>query len=139
MRLVASAGVGSGGWGCFPEGVWAGDHVAALCCAHGGVLPVLRPPLISVKRCGGRCAALVVSQRGWWWIGTPRLWYRSPDRHVFMTRWRHCSQALRIRPIILLPRRPDSEGQVERTIGYLEGSFLPLRSFSFDRRYPSSA
>ncbi len=37
--------------------------------------------------------------------------------------------ALRLRPIVLLPRRPDSEGQVERTIGYLEGSFLPLRKF----------
>ncbi len=37
--------------------------------------------------------------------------------------------ALRLRPIILLPRRPESKGQVERTIGYLEGSFLPLRSF----------
>jgi len=47
--------------------------------------------------------------------------------------------ALRLRPIVLLPRRPESKGQVERTIGYLEGSFLPLRSFSFDRRYPSSA
>ena len=37
--------------------------------------------------------------------------------------------ALRIRPIVLLPRRPESKGQVERTIGYLERSFLPLRSF----------
>jgi transposase len=38
--------------------------------------------------------------------------------------------ALRIRPVILKPRRPESKGQVERTVGYLEGSFLPLRSFS---------
>ena len=37
--------------------------------------------------------------------------------------------ALRIRPIVLLPRRLESKGQVERTIGYLEGSFLPLRRF----------
>ncbi len=37
--------------------------------------------------------------------------------------------ALRLRPIILQPRRPESKGQVERTIGYLERSFLPLRSF----------
>lgn len=37
--------------------------------------------------------------------------------------------ALRIRPIVLLPRRPESKGQVERTIGYLETSFLPLREF----------
>lgn len=37
--------------------------------------------------------------------------------------------AFRLRPIILRPRRPESKGQVERTIGYLETSFLPLRSF----------
>lgn len=37
--------------------------------------------------------------------------------------------ALRLRPIILGPGRPESKGQVERTIGYLETSFLPLRSF----------
>jgi transposase len=38
--------------------------------------------------------------------------------------------ALRVRPIILGPRKPESKGQVERTIGYLETSFLPLRSFA---------
>jgi hypothetical protein len=37
--------------------------------------------------------------------------------------------AFRLRPIILKPRRPESKGQGERTIGYLETSFLPLRSF----------
>jgi transposase len=37
--------------------------------------------------------------------------------------------AFRIQPVILKPRRPQSKGQVERTIGYLETSFLPLRSF----------
>lgn len=35
----------------------------------------------------------------------------------------------RIRPVILGARRPQSKGQVERTIGYLETSFLPLRRF----------
>ena len=38
--------------------------------------------------------------------------------------------ALRVRPIILGPRKPESKGQAERTISYLEGSFLPLRSFT---------
>jgi transposase len=38
--------------------------------------------------------------------------------------------AFRLRPIILGPRKPESKGQVERTIGYLETSFLPLRSFA---------
>ena len=37
---------------------------------------------------------------------------------------------LRSRAIVLRPRRPTSKGAVERTIGYLETSFLPLRTFS---------
>ncbi len=37
---------------------------------------------------------------------------------------------LGIKPIVLEPRRPESKGQGERTIGYLESSFLPLRSFA---------
>jgi transposase len=37
--------------------------------------------------------------------------------------------ALRTRGIVLPPRRPTSKGQVERTVGYLETSFLPLRHF----------
>ncbi len=36
---------------------------------------------------------------------------------------------LRLKPIVLEKERPESKGQVERTIGYLENSFLPLRSF----------
>jgi transposase len=35
----------------------------------------------------------------------------------------------RVRPVILKPRKPESKGQGERTVGYLEGSFLPLRCF----------
>jgi len=38
--------------------------------------------------------------------------------------------ALSTKPVVLKPRRPTSKGQVERTIGYLETSFLPLRTFS---------
>lgn len=37
---------------------------------------------------------------------------------------------LALKPIILEKQRPESKGQVERTVGYLETSFLPLRSFS---------
>lgn len=36
---------------------------------------------------------------------------------------------LRLKLIVLEPGRPESKGQVERTNGYLETSFLPLRSF----------
>lgn len=38
--------------------------------------------------------------------------------------------ALPAKAVVLRPRRPTSKGQVERTIGYLETSFLPLRSFA---------
>lgn len=37
---------------------------------------------------------------------------------------------LGLRVIVLEPGRPESKGQVERTNGYLETSFLPLRSFA---------
>jgi transposase len=38
--------------------------------------------------------------------------------------------SLSTRAVVLRPRRPTSKGQVERTIGYLETSFLPLRTFT---------
>ena len=38
--------------------------------------------------------------------------------------------ALRTRPVVLRPARPTSKGNVERTIGYAETSFLPLRDFA---------
>jgi transposase len=34
---------------------------------------------------------------------------------------------LKLKPIVLEKGRPESKGQNERTIGYLETSFLPLR------------
>ncbi len=36
---------------------------------------------------------------------------------------------LRTKPVVLRPARPTSKGNVERTIGYAETSFLPLRDF----------
>jgi len=38
--------------------------------------------------------------------------------------------AFRMGSVILAPRSPEPKGQVERTIRYLETSFLPLRSFT---------
>lgn len=37
---------------------------------------------------------------------------------------------LLIRPLVLRPRFPEGKGQDERTVGYLQTSFLPLRRFS---------
>jgi len=36
---------------------------------------------------------------------------------------------LGLKIVVLEPARPESKGQVERTVEYLEGSFLPLRHF----------
>lgn len=36
---------------------------------------------------------------------------------------------LLVRPVILRPRFPEGKGQDERTVGYLQTSFLPLRQF----------
>jgi transposase len=36
---------------------------------------------------------------------------------------------LLLRPVVLRPRFPEGKGQDERTVGYLQTSFLPLRSF----------
>lgn len=38
--------------------------------------------------------------------------------------------ALRARPVVLRPGSPEAKGGVERTIGYAETSFLPLRTFA---------
>jgi transposase len=38
--------------------------------------------------------------------------------------------ALRLEAVVLRPRRPTSKGHVERTIDYLETSFVPLRTFT---------
>lgn len=38
--------------------------------------------------------------------------------------------ALRTRPVVLRPADPEAKGSVERTIGYAETSFLPLRTFT---------
>ena len=37
---------------------------------------------------------------------------------------------LLLRPVILRPRFPEGKGQDERTVGYLQTSFLPLRRFA---------
>ncbi|HXP33189.1 MAG TPA: hypothetical protein VN820_04185, partial [Acidimicrobiales bacterium] len=38
--------------------------------------------------------------------------------------------ALHARPVVLRPASPEAKGGVERTIGYAETSFLPLRTFA---------
>ena len=64
------------------------------------------------------------------WIGTPRSCCPGPVRPRLHPEVASLFGALRLRPIILKPRKPESKGQGERTIGFLETSFLPLRSFA---------
>jgi hypothetical protein len=69
--------------------------------------------------------------------GLPRSLVVDRDSSIVVPRTRRVHDelasllgALTIRPIVLPPRRPTSKGAVERTNGYLESSFLPLRSFT---------
>ena len=69
-------------------------------------------------------------------LGLPRSLVVDRDSSIVVPRTRRVHDEvaallghLAIRPIVLPPRKPTSKGVVERTNGYLETSFLPLRSF----------
>jgi transposase len=102
---------------------WSGAHAAVFSLSRtvGDVCPSLAG---CTARLGGvpdayvfdNDASVVASREG----GRARL---HPEVSALLG-------ALRSRAIVLRPRRPTSKGAVERTIGYLETSFLPLRTFS---------
>ncbi len=101
---------------------WSGAHAAVF--ALGRTVGDLRPSLL---RCTERLG------------GAPGAYVFDNDASVVARRERGRARlhpevagllgALHSRAIVLRPRRP-SKGAVERTIGYLETSFLPLRTFS---------
>lgn len=69
--------------------------------------------------------------------GLPRSLVVDRDSSIVVPRTRRVNDEiasllghLAIRPVVLPPRKPTSKGAVERANGYLETSFLPLRSFS---------
>jgi transposase len=102
---------------------WSGAHAAVF--SLGRTVGDVRPALVGCTlRLGGvpdayvfdNDASVVASRDG----GRARL---HPEVTALLG-------ALRSRPIVLRPRRPTSKGAVERTIGYLETSFLPLRTFA---------
>jgi transposase len=69
--------------------------------------------------------------------GLPRSLVVDRDSSIVVPRTRRVHDQLAsvlgqlaIRPIVLPPRKPTSKGAVERTNGYLETSFLPLRCFT---------
>ena len=102
-------------------------HSAAHACVFtlGQTLYDFLPALLGcLERLGGVPEALVLDNDTSIVVHVPG--HRSRLHHEVAALF----GALRTRAIVLPPRRPQSKGQVERTIDYLEGSFLPLRDFT---------
>ena len=127
-RLVAYRPEGAGRQGRHPRGVRPGFRLARFGGVAGGVHPGLHDRVV-LRRAGwlprasgwpaagdrvDNDAGIVASRRG----GVVRL----VDEVAALY------GALGLRPVVLRPRHPQGKGQVERMIGYLETSFLPLRS-----------
>ncbi len=101
---------------------WSGAHAAVF--ALGRTVGDLRPSLLGcLERLGGVPAALVFDN------DPAVVASRDGGRARLHAEVMGLLGALRTRPIVLAPRRPTSKGHVERMIGYLETSFLPLRTF----------
>lgn len=102
-------------------------HSAAHACffTHQKTLAAFLPALLGcVVRLGGVPKGLVLDNDTAMVVRVPGA--RSRLHHEAAGLF----GALRAKPIVLPPRRPTSKGQVERSVGYLETSFLPLRSFT---------
>lgn len=101
-------------------------HSAAHACffTHSQTLQDFLPALLGcLVRLGGVSEGLVLDNDTSMVVHVPGK--RSRLHHEVAALFGH----LRTRAIVLPPRRPTSKGQVERTVGYLETSFLPLRQF----------
>jgi len=102
-------------------------HSAAHACVftHSQTLHDFLPALVGcLKRLGGVPEALVLDN------DTSMVAHVPGRRSRLHPEVAALFGALRTRAVVLPPRRPTSKGQVERTVGYLEGSFLPLRTFA---------
>jgi transposase len=95
---------------------------ATVFCFSKGVADFLPAFSGTLRRLGGTPGAVAVDRDTS--IVVPRS--RPPRLHPEVAA---LFGAFRVRPVILGARKPESKGQVERTVGYLEGSFLSLRSF----------
>lgn len=101
-------------------------HSAAHACffTHSQTLQDFLPALLGcLVRLGGVSEGLVLDNDTSMVVHVPGK--RSRLHHEVAALF----GALRTRAVVLPPRRPTSKGQVERTVGYLETSFLPLRRF----------
>ena len=101
---------------------WSGAH--AVTFALGRTVGDLRPALVGcLGRLGGVPEALVFDNDASVVAKGSGARARLHDEVLGLL------GGLRTRAIVLRPARPTSKGQVERTIGYLETSFGPLRTF----------
>jgi transposase len=101
---------------------WSGAHAAVF--ALGRTIGDLRPALVGcLGRLGGVPEALVFDN------DASVVASREAGRARLHDEVAGLLGAFRTRAIVARPGAPEVKGGVERTIGYLETSFLPLRSF----------
>lgn len=101
----------------------SGAHAAVF--AFGRTIGDLRPALVGcLERLGGVPESLVFDNDASVVAG------RESGRARLHPEVTALLGAIRTRPVVLRPRQPNAKGGVERTIGYLETSFLPLRGFA---------
>lgn len=102
---------------------WSGAHATVF--THARTVGDLRPALAGcLERLGGVPEALVFDN------DASIVASREGGRARLHPEVRGLLGALRTKAIVLRPGRPTSKGHVERTIGYLETSFGPLRTFA---------
>lgn len=102
---------------------WSGAHAAVF--ALGRTVGDLCPALVGcLERLGGIPEALVFDN------DASIVASREHGRARLHAEVAGLLGVLHTKAIVLRPRRPTSKGHAERTIGYLETSFLPLRSFT---------
>jgi transposase len=101
---------------------WSGAHAAVF--TLGRTVGDLRPALAGcLERLGGVPEALVFDNDASIVAAREHGRARLHDEVLGLL------GALRTRAIVARPGQPETKGSVERTIGYLETSFLPLRTF----------
>ena len=101
---------------------WSGAHAAVF--TLGRTVGDLRPALAGcLERLGGVPEALVFDNDASIVAAREHGRARLHDEVLGLL------GALRTRAIVARPGHPETKGSVERTIGYLETSFLPLRTF----------
>lgn len=122
-RIPVGRGVTKEAFGLVATLPWSGAH--AVTFTLGRTTGDLRPALVGcLRRLGGVPEALVFDN------DASVVATGSGSRARLHDEVLGLLGALRTRAIILRRARPTSKGHAERTIGYLETSFGPLRAFS---------